>query len=395
MINITRYIELDKISNELDSKVVSMMQMDAALNSSIPHSLRGPIEVLLRNVNAYYSCKIEGNSTEPAELIRAQEMPDIEEDEDLKEVKRLLEVEARLSQGDMNGRSACHPETLKQFHHDFYSGAPEELLKIKDEKSDKEYDLVPGQLRQNAVTVGQHLAPPYEEVPSMLNRFYEYYRLDKVRASQAMLAAAASHHRLLYIHPFLDGNGRVARLFTDLYLRQAGLGGIGLWSMSRGFGRDTEAYYSALAQADMPRQGSSDGRGVLSDRGLMAFTEYFIDTATDQLKYFSSLLDPQALDQRIDVFFDLRCKQEMIIERGVRLPKLHPGTRLLYKELIRGSELTRSDAKARLGVEERTLHTIVKQMKDAALIQAPPRKPLKLGLSPSSIEILFPRLWVI
>lgn len=165
--------------------------------------------------------------------------------------------------------------------------------------------------------------------------------------------------------------------------------------MSRGFGRDTNAYYKALSQADMPRQGSSDGRGVLSDRGLMAFTEYFIDTAVDQLKYFSSLLDPQALDQRIDVFFDLRCKQEMIIERGVRLPKLHPGTRLLYKELIRGGELTRSDAKARLGVEERTMHTIVKQMKEAALIQAPPRKLLKLDLSPSSIEILFPRLWVI
>lgn len=395
MINVTRYIDLDKISDDLDAKVVEMMRMDAALNCSIPQPLRAPIENLLRNVNAYYSCKIEGNSTEPAELIRAQEMPEIEEDEDLREVKRLLEVEARVSQGNLNGKSACHPETIKQFHYDFYSGAPEELLKIEDKKSGKVFDLIPGELRQNDVTVGQHLAPPHADVPSMLNRFYEYYRLDKVRASQAMLAAAASHHRLLYIHPFLDGNGRVTRLFTDLYLRQAGLGGIGLWSMSRGFGRDTDAYYKALARADMPRQGSSDGRGVLSDGGLMHFTEYFIDTAIDQLKYFSSLLDPQALDQRIDVFFDLRCKQEMIVERGVRLPKLHPGTRILYKELIRGGELTRSDAKERLGVEERTMHTIVKQMKEAGLIQAPPRKPLRLDLSPSSIEILFPRLWVI
>lgn len=393
MINTTRYIASDNISFELDAKVVQMMRMDATLNASIPKPLRAPIEYLLRNVNAFYSCKIEGNSTHPSDLIRAQEMPEVEETEDIKEIKRLLEVEARATQNSITDESLCDAETIKRLHYDFYVDAPKELLKIEDKAHNTTLDLVPGEFRKLDVEVGKHKAPLYTDVQGFMRTFKDYYRLDRVRATQAMLAAAASHHRLLYIHPFLDGNGRVSRLFTDLYLRHAGLGGIGLWSMSRGFGRDTEAYYTALSRADMPRQGSGDGRGILSDSGLMYFTEYFIDTAVDQLEYFNTLLEPQALNQRIDVYFNLRCKTEMIIAKGVKLPKLHASTRLLYKELLNAGGLLRAGARERLGVETRTMDTIVKQMKEAGLIKAPPRKPLELDLSPSSIDILFPQLW--
>lgn len=396
MHNITRYIQTTDLSVEYDAKIVHWMRLDAALNASIPMALRAPMEHLLRNVNAYYSCKIEGNSTHPADLIRAQEMPQIKETEGIKEIKRLLEVEARLAQGGTDDFRATDPNTIKRLHADFYLGAPEEMLLIKNDKTQEVYKLVPGEFRDQFVEVGTYLAPPPEEVPRMIARFDEYYRLDKggVRATQGLVAAAAAHHRLLYIHPFLDGNGRVARLFTDLYLRQAGLGGVRLWSMSRGFARDTKAYYEALGRADMPRQGGDDGRGLLSDRGLMDFTNYFIDTAIDQVEYFTSLLNPQALNQRIASYFDIRCREEMIIDRGVKLPKLHPGTRIVYKQLLTSTEMTRQEVSDLLGVEERTTHTIIQQMKAAGLIQTPPRKPIKLDLSPSSIEILFPRLWL-
>lgn len=394
MHNIKRYIETSELSQEYDEKVVHWVRVDAALNAAIPGALRAPMEHLLRTVNAYYSCKIEGNPTHPADLIRAQEMPPIHETEDIKEIKRLREVEVRLAQGEMNNLRATDPQTIKKLHADFYADAPKEMLLIKQD--DREIELVPGQFREHLVKVGNHLAPLPEEVEAMMKRFDEYYRIGAggVRASQAILAAAAAHHRLTYVHPFLDGNGRVARLFTDMYLRQAGLGGIGLWSMSRGFARDTKAYYAALEQADMPRQGSSDGRGILSDTGLMAFTKYFIDTAIDQIEYFSSLLNPMALNQRIDAYFDLRIREEMIIDRGAKLPKLHAGTRVVYKQLLNSKEMTRQDVCNLLGVEERTMQTIIKQMKDAGLIQTPARKPIKLDLSPSSIEFLFPRLWL-
>lgn len=396
MHNTTRYVDIANLSPELDELLFQLIRDDAALNASIPTSLRAPMEDLLRNVNAYYSSKIEGNPTLPAALIRSQEMPKIEETQGVKEIKRLQEIEARVAHGDLLGLEATAPETIKTLHAEFYRNAPPEMLEIQDEENNRTLTMIPGEFRTEPVKVGNHLAPMPEEVEGMMNRFREFYRIGVaggVRGSQAIVACAAAHHRLTYVHPFLDGNGRVTRLFTDMYLRQAGLGGVGLWSMSRGFGRDVKAYYAALARADMPKQGSSDGRGILSDRGLLDFTEYFLRTAADQVNYFSALLNPQALNQRIDVYFDLRIKDEMIIEKGFRLPKLHPGTRTVYKQLLNSKPMTRADISNLLGVEERTTHTIVKQMKEAGLIKAPARLPVTLDLSPSSIEILFPNLW--
>lgn len=393
MITVTPFIPLDKAGSELDDMCMSMMKKDAALNAAIPKPLRQPMLHLLRTVNSFYSSKIEGNSAHPADILRSQEMPEIEETEDLKEIKRLMEIEARLPDLDADDITICSPEMIKSLHRDFYDGAPEEVLNIEDKQTGETIKLIPGEFRTRNVQVGKHLAPVAEDVPGIMNHFHAFYRLDRISTSNAMLAAAGAHHRFVYFHPFLDGNGRVGRLFTDAYLRQAGLGGIGLWSMSRGFGRDVEAYYKALSQADMKRQGDSDGRGALSDKGLKAFTEYFIATANDQLDYFSGLLEPQALNQRIDSYFDLRCKTEMITPEGAKLQKLHPATRILYKELLNGGELTRSEAKERLGIEDRTMSTVVKQMKEAGLVTAPPRKPLQMDLSPSAIEIMFPRLW--
>src|SRR6266481_196053 len=49
---------------------------------------------------------------------------------------------------------------------------------------------------------------------------------------QQLLSAAAGHHRLLWIHPFVDGNGRVARLMSHALLLRLGVGS-SLWSVSR------------------------------------------------------------------------------------------------------------------------------------------------------------------
>ena len=51
--------------------------------------------------------------------------------------------------------------------------------------------------------------------------------------SARILAMAAAHHRLNYIHPFPDGNGRVSRLMSHAIALQAGIGASGLWSVSR------------------------------------------------------------------------------------------------------------------------------------------------------------------
>jgi Fic family protein len=77
------------------------------------------------------------------------------------------------------------------------------------------------------------------------------------------VGAVCSHHRLLWVHPFLDGNGRTARLHTHLVLTALGVTR-GVWSPLPGMARDQEGYYARLNNADLPRRNDLDGRGPLS-----------------------------------------------------------------------------------------------------------------------------------
>ena len=90
------------------------------------------------------------------------------------------------------------------------------------------------------------------------------------RGEAALVAMAVAHHRLGWIHPFVDGNGRVMRLHCHALLSSLGYTG-GLWSPLRGFARTVDRYYALLAAAEEPRHGDLDGRGNLSQAALVAW----------------------------------------------------------------------------------------------------------------------------
>lgn len=349
---------------------------------------------LLRVVNSFYSNKIEGNPTHPADILHAQEEgPQPKPSDALLEIKRHVEVQTRLANLDITKERVISNEFLLDIHSSFYEALPDTFLNIENPDTQEIIRLVPGKFRDRTVKVGQHIPPEAEELPGYLNWFQSAYNPTKIHGTARILAAAASHHRLMWIHPFLDGNGRVGRLFTDNYLQVSGLSGYGLWSISRGFGRNTKAYYDALSAADTPRQGVTDGRGILSDKGLLKFTEYFIETALDQVKYFSSLLEPQKLRERIEVYFEMRARGVLTNSRGELLTPLKPEAKQIYNQLLYSGAKTRPEFMESLGVSERTLRTIISQMEEAGLVKAPAKQPITLSLSPSSIELLFPHLW--
>ncbi len=117
--------------------------------------------------------------------------------------------------------------------------------------------IVGGEIRTGGVIVGRHVAPPKEMISDMLQVFETTYA-GRVHGDTRIIAAAA-HHRLMWIHPFFDGNGRVARLFTEAYFKSIPVVGYGLWNVSRGLARDRDRYKAILANTDMVRQGDSMG----------------------------------------------------------------------------------------------------------------------------------------
>ncbi len=394
MISLIPYIKQEIAPGDLQDAIVELYRLDAAIGSNIPDSLREPMTYLLRVVNSYYSNKIEGNPTRPADILHAQEDGEQESpNDDLLEIKQHIEIQTRLANSHVSDKDVCTSAFLRKIHQSFYDGVPEKFLEIKHPGTNEVIRIVPGEFRQRNVKVGTHIPPDYTELNGYLSWVEDIYQPNRIHGTGKILAAAAAHHRLMWIHPFLDGNGRVGRLFTDNYMRCAGLGAYGLWSMSRGFGRDTGAYYNALARADMTRQGSTDGRGILSDRGLLYFTNYFVETALDQIKYFSALLEPKKLDERIAVYFEMRSRGALMSANGKTLPILKIEARDIYRKLLYSGPQTRSELQKLLGVSEGTLRVLISQMEKAGLVKAEPKKPISLRLSPSSIELLFPHLW--
>lgn len=391
---LTPFISQDKAPHGLRDAVVELMHLDAALGANIPQSLRLPMINLVRQVNSFYSNKIEGNLTPPADVLRAQENPSSEiAAEDLLEIKRHIEAQRRLSAEPIDQVSICSRESITRIHREFYQGIPAENMHIKINSDGETAFLIPGEFRTRGVRVGQHTPPSPEAMSSYLDWFERTYRLDRLHGVAPILAAAAAHHRLMWIHPFLDGNGRTGRLFTDQYLRAAGLGSYGLWTISRGFGADVEAYYGALAAADHLRRGDLDGRGELSDSGLLKFTEYFIATALEQVRYFSSLLEPRMLSQRIDNYFEMRNQGALPSTTGMELPVLRIEAQKVYRYLFNYGPMQRSEIRAKLSMSESFVHDLLNQMVDEGLVYQEGYKTVSLRLSRHSIEFLFPGLF--
>ena len=152
-----------------------------------------------------------------------------------------------------------------------------------------------------------------------------------------MIETACAHHRVAWVHPFLDGNGRAARPQTHCALWKLSEG---LWSPSRGFARSTQAYYAALHNADAPRRGDLDGRGNLSASGLLEWVEYFLEMCNDQVSFMAKMLTLENIRQRIEALVVVRD-----IKREAILPLVH---------IFGLGPVTRGDFARMTGLRERT-----------------------------------------
>ena len=244
---------------------------------------------------------------------------------------------------------------------------PDELLWVTEPATGERQHVDPGELRRRDVRIGQLLAVSPGALSRFLQRFEEVYQ--PLRKTEAILAAAAAHHRLLWVHPFLDGNGRVARLMSHaMLLDQLDTGGV--WSIARGFGHNVGAYKGHLAACDLPRRNDLDGRGNLSEEELVRFTRFFLETCVDQINFMQGLIAPDRLRARILVW----------AEEETRVGSLpRKAGNVLEAVLFRG-ELPRSDVAGLIGQTARHARRVVAALIERDVLVADgPRDPLRLA----------------
>ena len=346
------------------------------------------IGALVRSTNCYYSNLIEGHDTHPRDIDRA-----LVQDFSAEPRKRALQLEAvahiAVQQGiDLGDDPRDWPTSrayVEWLHRAFCERLPDELLWVENPDLAERLRVEPGELRRREVMVGRHLPPDADDLPRFLRRFEQAYdpaRLSQVRQVEAV---GAAHHRLLWIHPFLDGNGRVTRLMSHALFKRLGIG-TSLWSVSRGLARDAQRYKALLAAADAPRRGDRDGRGALTQAGLVEFCDFFLRTCLDQVRYMMSILEPQELLRRIEAYADDEA-------RAGRLPK---GAYPILREALLTGELSRGDAGRLTGYQERRGREVVSALLGKGLLVATNgshKSTVRLGFPIDVVERWFPRLY--
>ena len=222
-------------------------------------------------------------------------------------------------------------------------------------------------LRDRYVIIGRHIPMSPGALPRFLERFETAYSgLGKM---DSILATATAHHRLLWIHPFLDGNGRVARLMSHAMLLES-LDTGGLWSIARGLACNERNYKIKLMACDAKRRNDLDGRGHLSEEALAEFTRFFLTTCIDQVDFMERLLQPERLRDRILIW----------IEEEIRAGVLPEKSGAVLEAVLYRGELPRDDVTQIIGVSERQARRVTSALIECEVLTSESsRAPLRLA----------------
>jgi Fic family protein len=379
----------DQIPRILADLVAEIQQEAAGLGRDLPPGSAAELAEFVRVMNCYYSNLIEGHNTRPRDIERALAGAELEAE------KRPLAMEARahvlvhraidrsFAEGALPSPTSI--EFLTWLHRAFYEEMPEEFRFVRLPNGDT-LPIIPGQFRtrpEEDVEVGRHLPPSSECVPDFMAHFEKRFGAAGNWPSHRVIAIASAHHRLNYIHPFVDGNGRVSRLMSHAMALRAGIGGSGLWSISRGLARglrDPREYKRMMDHADSPRRGDLDGRGNLSQAALRDFCEWFLAVMLDQIRFTKAAFRLETLDRRY---------RRLLTDLG-------PDKRAadLVSAVLRFGHLERGDASIVLKVSDRTARNVLSEMVRLGFLKSStPKGPVRIAFPLDYRERLFPNLF--
>lgn len=342
---------------ELADLALELTAASTGLRKSLPSGVVSALSDLVRAMNCYYSNLIEGHNTHPVDIERAMndDYSDDPKRRDLQlEARAHVTVQKWIDEDGLEGR-ATSSEGILELHRRFCALLPEDLLWVENPDTGERMKVVPGELRARDVRVGRHIAISPGALPRFMQRFEEAYakpgRLDSI------IAAASAHHRLLWMHPFLDGNGRVARLMSYAMMRET-LDTGGIWSIARGLARNESAYKSHLAACDQPRRNDLDGRGNLSEEALADFAKFFLKTCIDQVRFMEGLVQPERLRDRILIW----------AEEEIRAGTLPPKSGIVLEAVLFRGELPRGDVAGLLGSTDRHARRITSALLERGVL---------------------------
>ena len=375
----------DERHHDIEDLAYELVSSASSLAGQLNPTVRDAVGDLVRSMNCYYSNLIEGHNTLPRDIERAlaKKYSTEPKKKNLQlEAVAHIEVQRKIDTGEDAKSEPVSLNYVCWLHREFCSRLPEELLWVENPDTGERLHVTPGEVRTRTVKIGLHVPPTGEDLQKCMKRLEEAYTAPLSKFSK-VIAVPAAHHRLLWIHPFLDGNGRVARLMAHAMFNRLGIGS-SLWSVSRGLARNVADYKGLLMAADRPRENDYDGRGNLSEHALLEFCRFFLRISIDQVRFMQSLLDPGNLLRRIELY-----SRDEVEAR--RLPKL---SYVVLREAVLAGEIERGRVPAIVNLQERATRNITSALLEKKLLVSnSPKAPLRLAFPTEAVERWFPSLY--
>lgn len=341
----------------------------------------GKLRELVRSMNSYYSNRLEGQGTHPLNIDQAlRKQFSAVPDTALRQRIAIAHIEAER---ELEGLAPPVSKVLGSEFLRVCHGALYGRLSPEDRVSEKGARVEPGVWRSADVTVGRHHPPVHACVAAFLKCADEQY-LRGWGLEALLVATAAAHHRLAWVHPFIDGNGRAVRLQTHIALHHLSAG---LWSVNRALARKREDYYRLLAEADLHRQNDLDGRGNLSERFLQQWCAWFIEQCGDQVTFMSRMLDLDSFKAALTALMLTRGEAQgrAGYRRELVLPLMH---------IFATGPVTRGEFTQMTGLSERLASSSIRTLLEDGILSSPsPKGKLYLEFPLDALGMLLPNLY--
>jgi Fic family protein len=159
----------------------------------------------------HYSTSIEGNPLSPLDvtnIILGDQIPVTKSEKEVKNYFAVLNTIFIMSKK----KEKLTTDLTKKLHHELMNG-----IEKKDLGQFRDSGVFVGHRTQTEIVVKHN--PPFhkaDEIEKALTELFEWVMSDD--PTHPLLKAGIMHHQFVYIHPFLDGNGRLARILTAYYL---------------------------------------------------------------------------------------------------------------------------------------------------------------------------------
>ena len=321
--------------NRYPPEIVDRLMRIAAARSVIEGAriLPAQVDELRRRAlvgTIHYSTLIEGNELpiiEAERAARGELEPTTRAKRELVNYVKALEwIDERFAASEI----VCSGEFLKELH-----GIAMRDLGVKGASFAPEHE---GEWRPGAAVVGDqlgnvyHAAPPPEQVPGLIDELCEYLENKRLQGNDypGPILAGVAHYELTSIHPFADGNGRVARLFALAVLFREGYVTRRLFSAEKYYALDKERYYDALRSVER------------NTNNMEEWLLYFTDGLAQEFESVAERArDLNSLTQRLERTIQLNTKQEKAVAALTTGGRTEI-TRADYQELAGGG---RSQAK--------------------------------------------------